>query len=51
MSPARLSFPMHVVGLLFGLFLTGTFVEEIFYRGYIIERMTSGHVTQGTRQT
>jgi len=26
--------------LLFGLFLTGTFVEEIFYRGYIIERMT-----------
>ena len=26
--------------LLFGLFLTGTFVEEIFYRGYIIERVT-----------
>ena len=25
--------------LLFGLFLTGTFVEEIFYRGYIIERV------------
>ncbi len=31
--------------LLLGLFLTGTFVEEIFYRGYIIERVTelSGH--------
>ena len=26
--------------LLLGLFLTGTFVEEIFYRGYIIERVT-----------
>jgi len=26
---------------LFGLFLTGTFLEEIFYRGYIIERLTS----------
>ena len=26
--------------LLFGLFLTGTFIEEIFYRGYIIERVT-----------
>lgn len=26
--------------LLFVLFLTGTFVEEIFYRGYIIERVT-----------
>jgi membrane protease YdiL (CAAX protease family) len=26
--------------LLFGLFLTGTFVEELFYRGYIIERVT-----------
>ncbi len=26
--------------LLFGLFLTGTFVEEIFYRGYVIERLT-----------
>jgi len=26
--------------LLFGLFLTGTFVEEILYRGYIIERVT-----------
>jgi len=26
--------------LLFGLFMTGTFVEEIFYRGYIIERVT-----------
>jgi membrane protease YdiL (CAAX protease family) len=25
--------------LLFGLFLTGTFVEEIYYRGYIIERV------------
>jgi membrane protease YdiL (CAAX protease family) len=30
---------------LFGLFLTGTFLEEVFYRGYLIERMTSltGH--------
>jgi membrane protease YdiL (CAAX protease family) len=26
--------------LLFGLFLTGTFVEEILYRGYILERVT-----------
>ena len=26
--------------LLFGLFLTGTFVEEIFYRGYVIERVS-----------
>jgi uncharacterized protein len=26
--------------LLFALFLTGTFVEEIFYRGYLIERIT-----------
>jgi membrane protease YdiL (CAAX protease family) len=26
--------------LLFGLFLTGTFVEEVFYRGYLIERVT-----------
>jgi membrane protease YdiL (CAAX protease family) len=25
----------------FGLFLTGTFLEEIFYRGYLIERLTS----------
>ena len=25
--------------LLFGLFITGTFVEEIFYRGYVIERV------------
>jgi membrane protease YdiL (CAAX protease family) len=25
---------------LFGLFLTGTFLEELFYRGYLIERMT-----------
>jgi len=24
---------------LFGLFLTGTFLEEIFYRGYLIERL------------
>jgi membrane protease YdiL (CAAX protease family) len=24
---------------LFGLFLTGTFLEEVFYRGYFIERM------------
>jgi membrane protease YdiL (CAAX protease family) len=30
---------------LFGLFLTGTFLEEVFYRGYLIERMTmlTGH--------
>jgi membrane protease YdiL (CAAX protease family) len=27
--------------VLFSLFLTGTFLEEIFYRGYIIERLTS----------
>jgi len=27
--------------ILFSLFLTGTFLEEIFYRGYIIERSTS----------
>jgi membrane protease YdiL (CAAX protease family) len=26
--------------LLLGLFLTGTLVEEVFYRGYIIERVT-----------
>jgi len=26
--------------LLLGLFLTGTIVEEVFYRGYVIERMT-----------
>jgi len=26
--------------ILFGLFLTGTFLEEIFYRGYLIERLT-----------
>src|SRR4030042_4534297 len=26
---------------LFGLFLTGTFLEEVFYRGYLIERMTA----------
>jgi membrane protease YdiL (CAAX protease family) len=25
---------------LFGLFLTGTFLEEVFYRGYLIDRMT-----------
>jgi membrane protease YdiL (CAAX protease family) len=30
------SFPVR-----FGLFLTGTFLEEIFYRGYLIERLTS----------
>ncbi|MCW3491566.1 CPBP family intramembrane glutamic endopeptidase, partial [Dethiobacter alkaliphilus] len=28
------SFPV-----LFGLFITGTFLEEVFYRGYIIERI------------
>jgi membrane protease YdiL (CAAX protease family) len=30
---------------LFCLFLTGTFLEEVFYRGYLIERMTmlTGH--------
>jgi len=27
--------------ILFSLFLTGTFLEEVFYRGYIIERLTS----------
>jgi len=27
--------------ILSGLFLTGTFLEEIFYRGYLIERLTS----------
>jgi len=27
--------------ILFGLFFTGTFLEEIFYRGYLIERLTS----------
>jgi len=27
--------------ILFSLFLTGTFLEEIFYRGYLIERLTS----------
>lgn len=26
---------------LFGLFLTGTVLEEVFYRGYLIERMTA----------
>jgi membrane protease YdiL (CAAX protease family) len=26
---------------LLGLFLTGTFLEEVFYRGYLIERMTT----------
>jgi len=26
---------------LFGIFLTGTFLEEVFYRGYLIERMTT----------
>jgi membrane protease YdiL (CAAX protease family) len=25
---------------LFGLLLTGTFLEEVFYSGYLIERMT-----------
>jgi membrane protease YdiL (CAAX protease family) len=25
---------------LFGLFITGTFLEEVFYRGYVIERIT-----------
>jgi membrane protease YdiL (CAAX protease family) len=25
--------------ILFGLFLTGTFLEEVFYRGYLIERL------------
>jgi len=27
--------------ILFSLFLTGTFLEELFYRGYLIERLTS----------
>jgi len=27
--------------ILLSLFLTGTFLEEIFYRGYLIERLTS----------
>lgn len=31
----------HSFLILFCLFLTGTFFEEIFYRGYIIERLTS----------
>jgi membrane protease YdiL (CAAX protease family) len=33
------------LGTLLGLFLTGTFLEEVFYRGYFIERMTllTGH--------
>jgi hypothetical protein len=26
---------------LFGLFLTGTILEEIFYRGYLIERLSA----------
>jgi membrane protease YdiL (CAAX protease family) len=30
----------HGFPVLFGLFLTGAFLEEIFYRGYIIERLT-----------
>jgi membrane protease YdiL (CAAX protease family) len=35
----------HLIGgynavTLIGLFLTGTFLEEVFYRGYLIERMT-----------
>lgn len=30
----------HGYPILFGLFLTGTFLEEIFYRGYLIERLT-----------
>jgi membrane protease YdiL (CAAX protease family) len=28
------------IASLFGLFLTGTFFEEVFYRGYLTERMT-----------
>jgi len=28
------------IATLFGLFLTGTFFEEVFYRGYLTERMT-----------
>jgi len=31
----------HSFPVLFSLFLTGTFLEEIFYRGYLIERVTS----------
>jgi len=31
----------HSFPILFSLFLTGTFLEEIFYRGYLIERLTS----------
>lgn len=31
----------HSFPILFSLFLTGTFLEEIFYRGYLIERVTS----------
>ena len=31
----------HSFLILFSLFLTGTFLEEIFYRGYLIERLTS----------
>jgi len=31
----------HSYPILFSLFLTGTFLEEVFYRGYIIERLTS----------
>ena len=30
----------HSLPILFSLFLTGAFLEEIFYRGYIIERLT-----------
>jgi len=31
----------HSFPILFSLFLTGTFLEEVFYRGYVIERLTS----------
>jgi len=31
----------HSFPILFSLFLTGTFLEEVFYRGYLIERLTS----------
>jgi len=31
----------HSFPILLSLFLTGTFLEEIFYRGYLIERLTS----------
>jgi len=31
----------HSFPILFSLFLTGTFLEEIFYRGYLIERLSS----------